>query len=438
MTRRLVQSIHTREVIPVAMAGDSACYLLVVTGDQIEILSNLLNYAHRKINWCDEVVDAAHYYLPDDADWDDIEAVVDDLECRLMSECKLTELVTALECICAASTVLSQNQQQTGFGGTLPEEITQYLPYAPVPVPTDPQVDEDACALAQLTWQAMYEQITEVILPYVRTGFEGALAAIVALIAVATGGISLIVAEIIVGTGFLVLIEGAYSSAEKNITNWLFSAKDEIICAAYFGWLTGGQQGAADAVEQFIADATEISLLDKEAAKIALALALPTARIAWAAQSQWALDNVTPGACDECEEPTTCLDFCEEGWVVTEEPGYAIVDNCILKMVEPPVGLQEMAGRVWDIVGDSFDVYLAGKGALNEEHYAVQVDFDFQDAGHSTIGTAQYHRLEYTDGDFDWFDNDVAAPGCTHVHVAVRGITMTPAWCYCVSVVEHV
>lgn len=436
--RRLVQSIHTREIIPTGLAGDGACYLLAMTGDQIEILSNLMNYAHRRINWCDEVADAAHYYLPDDSAWNDIQALVDDLEYRLMDVCELADLVAALECICTATGNLNLNQQINNLGGTLPESITQYLPYGPVPVPAEPQVDETACALAQLTWQAMYEQVTEIILPFVRTGFEGALAAIVAIIAVCTGGVSLIIAEIIVATGFLTLMEGAYASAEKNITNWLFSAKSEIICAAYFGWLTGGQQGAADAVQAFIEAATEISTLDQEAAKLALVLALPIARVALANNSQWAQDNTEEGACDDCEEPETCLDFNDPDWVVTEEAGYAIVDAGILKMIEPPVGLVHMADRIWNLPGDAFDVYLAGKGALNEEHYPVQVDFDFHDAAHATVGTAQYLRLEYTDGPFDYFAGDVAAPGSTHCHVAVRGVTMTPAWVYCVSVVEAV
>jgi len=322
--RRLVQSIHTREVIPTGLADDSTCYLIALTGDQLEILNTLMNYAHRRINWCDEVVDAGHYYLPNDATWNDIQALVDDLEFRLMDTCELQDLIDALECICTATAALNANQQQAGFGGTLPEEITQYFPYESVPVPTDPQVDETACALAQLTWQEMYEQITEVILPYSKLGFEGALACASALAAAATGGVYLIIGEVLIATGFFALIETAYGAAEKNIINWLFSAKDELICIGYFGWRDGGQQGASDAIEAFIESAEVISFGDKVAAKLALSLALPIARIAEAANSQWAQDNVEPGACDLCEEPG-CINFCNAEWTI--DPNYGLVDE---------------------------------------------------------------------------------------------------------------
>lgn len=105
--REIAHFGYKRETIPTSMASDDACYLVIITGDQIEILSNLLNYAHDRRSWNDETIDSERYYLPDDDDWNDIEAIIDDLEYRLMSKC---DYVT-----------LDDDNERVGIGTTSPD-----------------------------------------------------------------------------------------------------------------------------------------------------------------------------------------------------------------------------------------------------------------------------------------------------------------------------
>jgi len=90
--REIAYRKYKREYIPTSMASDDTCYLCVLTGDQIEIMSNLLNYAHDRKAWVDEVIDSERYYLPSDEDFDTIQDVIDDLEFRLMSKCDFVTL----------------------------------------------------------------------------------------------------------------------------------------------------------------------------------------------------------------------------------------------------------------------------------------------------------------------------------------------------------
>jgi hypothetical protein len=96
-TREIRSFAYGREYLPTGLAGSSTCRLLIVTDDQIEVLRNLVNYAHQRRSWNDETIDDARYYMPSDEDWDDIEALVSDLEDKLMSDCDYVTLDDANE-----------------------------------------------------------------------------------------------------------------------------------------------------------------------------------------------------------------------------------------------------------------------------------------------------------------------------------------------------
>jgi len=92
MAREIRSFVYGREYIPASLAESSTCRLLIVTDDQIEVLRNLVNYAHQRRSWNDETIDDERYYMPSDEDWDDIEALVSDLEDKLMSDCDFVTL----------------------------------------------------------------------------------------------------------------------------------------------------------------------------------------------------------------------------------------------------------------------------------------------------------------------------------------------------------
>jgi len=77
---------YGREYIPTSLAESDTCRLVILTDDQIEVLGNLVNYAHDRRNWNDETIDSERYYMPSDDDWNDLESLVDNLEYQLMSD----------------------------------------------------------------------------------------------------------------------------------------------------------------------------------------------------------------------------------------------------------------------------------------------------------------------------------------------------------------
>jgi len=95
--REIAYRKYKRELIPTSLASSDTCRLLIVTDDQIEIMSNLLNYAHDRKSWNDETIDSERYYMPSDDDWDILQETVDDLEFKLMSQCDYVILDDANE-----------------------------------------------------------------------------------------------------------------------------------------------------------------------------------------------------------------------------------------------------------------------------------------------------------------------------------------------------
>jgi len=431
--RRLVNYSHTRENFDVAlMTNDETCYLVALTADQIEIVRRAIQYAHRRINWVDEQVDVTSYYLPDDETWDAVESVVDDMEDCLMGGCDVSLLIDAITglCTCMSGTIADANAQQLGpASGTL---MTLAMSDGNIdalgPIMTV-EADVDACRAAQTWWAMAYEFWTEVSKPVAET-YDEIFTMLYSFMNLVGGGVVQWLISLGVTYTFLRSTWGVYfANTSANLINYMFTAKQELICAAYRGFAQDPPN--FDELEAVI-DASG------ESASVIFVLHgmrqafLPIAQLC--KDTAWALARQEEGYCDECVQPG-CFDFCDEDWVVTEESGYAIVDGCVLKMVEPPVGLQEMAGRTWTLAGSSFDVAFSGKGALNEEHNPFTMSFDFQDDTHATVGSTAFTTTVLTDDDFLWSDLAVSAPLATHCHVSVKGVTMTAGWVYWVCVV---
>jgi len=53
------------------------------SGAQVEILRNLMQYARQRDGWVSEY-ESSTYLMPDDADWNDIDSIIADLEKKLM------------------------------------------------------------------------------------------------------------------------------------------------------------------------------------------------------------------------------------------------------------------------------------------------------------------------------------------------------------------
>lgn len=85
-----------REHFKMADINDATCKLIIVTDDELEILRRALAAAKKRANW--EASESADGYItPDDDEWDTIDALLADLEERLMSACDYVTLDDADE-----------------------------------------------------------------------------------------------------------------------------------------------------------------------------------------------------------------------------------------------------------------------------------------------------------------------------------------------------
>ena len=104
--------------------------LLCITGAQIEMLRNLMPYLKRRSTFVSSY-QVGHYFIPNDADWDDIQAIVADLEETLMG---CTEIATALNniaaqlaCICQGMGTASVQTQPQDDGYSGQQQYDDYI-----------------------------------------------------------------------------------------------------------------------------------------------------------------------------------------------------------------------------------------------------------------------------------------------------------------------
>jgi len=305
--------------------------LLCLTGGELNILRNLMQYATRRANWV-STYESNSYLTPTEEEWDELQALVAGLEGKLMSDCtdlmdKLDAIYDAVACICPS---LAYSHGETLASPTIMDrdDVSDVYDYSDT-IPTETaasQGETDACELAQLWYAAGYELITEKVLPSVRFGFDVLLPATAAAIAIMTGGAGLPVVLGVWSVAELIqeLLESTYDAAESNITNWLWSAKDDIVCAMFAQLKTGGDVTTmwGNVYDEVIAPSEDISGGDKAMVNLFMSgLSYFVAKTAWTEDSTWAQQNIVANYCDSCPlEPIIGTD-----WVavpVPSEKGY--------------------------------------------------------------------------------------------------------------------
>jgi hypothetical protein len=325
--RRIVKRDHVREMLQTASLDDGTCVLLAMTIDQVEILRVVARYASRRINWVDKDIDSHRYYLPDDADWDDIQALVDDMEHRLMDTCSLQELIDAIEGLCTclpmAQRMLPGPLSSTALQDGLDDGSITYQ--EPVP---DLESDEDACASAQTLYYMVYEYISEIAIPVANWSFE--LVVPVALAYLASIGV---VIKVLMWLGLTMefvqeTISAIFDVNGEATLNWLLAAKDELICAFYNYFKTGSAVDWAEVTS--LVNAGDAPITVKPFLKTAYRLLRKTAQLFHG--TAWALLRLQEGACDACDQPAGCYDFCDPDWTIV--PEYATLDEegCFITM----------------------------------------------------------------------------------------------------------
>lgn len=278
--------------------------LVCLTGQDFSMLRSLLEYLGRRSTWVSEYQEG-FYLVPDDTEWDTVQAMVADLEEKLMG---CTELEATLEAILAAAQCICANTQ--GSRGT-PVSDGMYDNYVsdqtldyPDPYPDDTEgVDAARCGIAVLTYEMCYEILTEVVQPAQQATQDILLPAVLGLIVAAIGTPVALLPAGLVYEAINSLIDAWVEGQLENVVNELVANKEDLVCAVYEA-LDGGTYRDAEAAAWVVIDAmTGISIIDKLVFKAMFApWDFRAVKIAYDNETAWALARLDPGLCATCGE----------------------------------------------------------------------------------------------------------------------------------------
>ena len=276
--------------------------LMCITGAELEMLRNLMQYLHRRSTFS-EAETKAGYLAPSTEDWDSIQAIVADLEEKLMGCEELMQIfedmLTAMQCVC---------NKQTAVPGLTPGTapiVREYLDDGSM-VPGDVHagdtvLEADRCAVAQLTFWQSWSWLTEWIQPLQENTAELLMPAAMLAIAVMVGAPLLAVPGALILAFVWRLMEVWVDGSLQDVQNELWANQDELICAVWAGLAVDARaaETAAQAVIENISGLSPIDIIVFRAMYAPWAIAL--AERAHDNGTAWALANVTPGACDDCD-----------------------------------------------------------------------------------------------------------------------------------------
>jgi len=276
--------------------------LLCISGAQLEMLRNLTQYLRRRSTFVSEYHEG-YYFAPDEPDWDALQAIVADLEETLMGCEELMtvfqDMLAAMQCVC---------NKQTSVPGLSPGTspiVDEFLDDGSmVPGDThagDTVADGDRCEIAQLVFWQSWGWLTEWIQPLQTNTAEILIPAAIGAIAVMVGAPILAVPAALLLVFVWRLLEVWVDGSLQDVQNELWAHKDELICAVWTGLATDART-AETAAQEVITNIQGFSAIDIIVFRAMYApWTFALAARAHANASDWALANVTPGACDDCE-----------------------------------------------------------------------------------------------------------------------------------------
>lgn len=275
--------------------------LICLTGAELEMVRNLTQYLHRRSTFA-ESESAAGYLTPDTADWDTIQALVANLEEKIMGcEDLMTvfeSMLAQLQCIC------DKAESPATDGGSVQPIVDEGLtdgtliendPYGPTT-----EIEARRCAVAQLTFWQAWELLTETIQPLQENSMDIVVPAVLLLITgwVGAGPLAIPAGALIVLVGLFIDIWVDGSLAD--VQNAVLAHREELMCALYNG-LSYDYNSATNHASDVINSMTELSPLDLLLMRALFSpWAIKLASLAYTAGTDWALANVVAGACDDC------------------------------------------------------------------------------------------------------------------------------------------
>lgn len=277
--------------------------LLCITGPQLEMLRNLTQYLRRRSTFA-ESESASGYLSPDTADWDTIQAIVSDLEEKLMG-CEeftqlFTDMLTQLQCVC--STIRDVANTNPSLAPLVEDYINDGTLIPSDTYGPDTELAAARCAVAQLVYEQAWDIITIYLQPFQETSADVMLGIILGALVVTVGlGPIAIPAGVIIALALGLadmMVEGSLSTIRSAI----IANKDELICAVYQGLQTDYASAQADA--RVILDGIgSFTYADKVIiGQLFAPWAIWLSATAYDNATQWATSRVEAGACDDCDE----------------------------------------------------------------------------------------------------------------------------------------
>lgn len=315
--------------------------VLCLTGAELELLRNLMQYLHRRSTFASEYQKGG-YLAPTNAEWDSIEAIVASLEEKLMGCAEfltlLEDLLVQMTCVCDRTTSLANVVGSLPiYGPTLQPAIDKYIGDGGLQVDDDYGDDTpssgDRCAIAQLTFWLAFEFTTEIYQPAAEEIVDVLLPLVMVSLATLCGTSVLGIPTGIFLALLWSLIKVDVAGSLMNVWNAILANQDELICAVWRGLMHGARTAQANATE-VINEMSGMSALDKVALRLLFTpFVMSLAAKAWANSTAWALANIAAGACDDCEEIVG-----NDWWALALEPATNTVT-----LDHPPGSYQDKA-----------------------------------------------------------------------------------------------
>lgn len=275
--------------------------LLCITGAQIEMLRNLTQYLKRRSTFASEYHEG-YYLAPSEEEWDQLQAIVAELEETLMGcegiETQLEAIATQLACLCSAANRARED------GAASQKLIDDYLDDGTlIPVDTyggTTPAEDDRCALAQLVyWQAWWV-VVNLIGPLDELVIDLLMPALIALLGTLAGAPIVGIPAALLIMAVRGLLEAKNLGVLPDILSTWEDAQEDIICALYLG-LETGYRSAENAAMQVITALPVISLADKVALHcLVCPWAMMVAQEALENETEFAVDHVEAGYCVDC------------------------------------------------------------------------------------------------------------------------------------------
>ena len=276
--------------------------LLCITGAQLEMLRNLTQYLHRHSTFV-ATYEASRYLTADNSDWDSIQAIVAELEETLMGCEEFTTLFEAmlaqLQCICN-----KQSLPPTDLGSVQPV-VESYLEDGQMieddPYGDDTELSADRCAVAQLTFWQAWGWLTQFIQPLQENTADILLPMALGIIVVMVGATPLAIPAGALLAVLWGLIEVWTNGSLALVENALWANADELTCAVFQG-LSYDYRMAETRAAEIIEAIAGLSPIDKVVFRMMFApWSIALASKAHIAGTDWAIANVSSGACDDCD-----------------------------------------------------------------------------------------------------------------------------------------